>query len=210
MRSRAALFIALALLFFAAPARAFDTPALTPEQRDAVIRIGNSFRVVAVRFKCGDFIWGNISPDGREVYLKYQPPGADPDMVKRQLTVTVYGLPSDPYNALKRMEMLRTELQERAHKLENALVVTDEAFLTRDKQPGLFLDYQAGVGSTRIRAAGVLLRGSPDSAAFIQIEAHGHSRPEPGDADEIRRLADIVTLKDNEQKDGAQKDVKKP
>jgi hypothetical protein len=208
MRSRRAAFAALALLLsalvFCRTASAFDTPALTAEQRAAVIRIGNSFRVLAVRFKCADFVWGTISPDGREVYLRYEPPGADDDIVKRQLTVTVYALPAEPDLALKGMEELRQKIGAAARAREGALMVTDESFTTKDGQPALFLDYQTGAGSTRSRNAGVLIRSASDAAAFVQIEAHGTGRLEFGDADEIRRLADIVTLKDT------RKDAKKP
>jgi hypothetical protein len=192
MRFRAACLLTLALLLPAAPAGAFETPQLTLEQRQAVIRVGESFRTITHMFKCDDFAWGTVSADGRVVTLKYIPAGADFDAWTRMMTITVYALPDESMAAAELMLSLIQSADQDVRKEGRA--IKSEPFSSKQHQPALFLDYVTGFGALTEHDVAAFVRTSRSAAALLTLKVRGDRKPEPSDAPQMRSLPDIAVL----------------
>jgi hypothetical protein len=181
------------ILGLAVPARAFETPPLSVENRKAVINVGTSFRVIPHRFGCADFVWGTISSDGRVVALKYIPVGDDFEKWTRMMSITVYGLPEGRRESEKAMESLREKIQKDIEK--TAHIITAKAFTSVQDDPALYLEYETGAGAAYEQNAAVLMRSAKNGAAFIQLQVRGDKKLDPADAADIRDLPDLMKPK---------------
>ncbi len=156
--------------FAAVPAQAFETPASSPELVDKLKEMGDVFALVAGDFGCKQFTWANFTdPQYRTAQLEYVPEGHDVKNWTRLQTTTVYAMSGRADLDTDLMNGLAKVLIDNYKK--NGTVIDLQYFENGNGEPAFYIEYKIGEGAAQEHNAGVFMRTSDISAAFIQIQA---------------------------------------
>jgi hypothetical protein len=175
-------------LFFGRPAQAFDSPmkADTPEYM-TLKKMGERYQLMAEKFGCAKFAWASLVAGGKIADLEYVPEGtAKMDNWTRLMTVTVYSLSGKADTDRALMTGILNGVMGQYQKAQ-ANIIKAEYFHTENGEPGIFVRYDVGAGDAREHNAGVFMRASDTSAAFIQIQSRGQELAD-ADAEQVRAL----------------------
>ncbi|MEZ0225840.1 MAG: hypothetical protein ACAH83_14895 [Alphaproteobacteria bacterium] len=189
MKKRCLSGLMLALfLFCGGAAQAFESPLKTDTPEYATLRkMGERYQLMAEKFGCAKFAWATFVAGGKIADLEYVPEEtAKMDDWKRLMTVTVYSLSGKAETDRALMTGILSGVMGQYEKAQ-ANIIKAEYFHTDNGEPGLFVRYDVGAGDAREHNAGVFMRASATSAAFIQIQSRGQELAD-ADAEQVRAL----------------------
>jgi hypothetical protein len=177
-----------ALLLWGGTAQAFDSPlkADTPEYM-TLKKMGERYQLMAEKFGCTKFAWASLVAGGKIADLEYVPEDtAKMDNWKRLMTVTVYSLSGKADTDRALMTGILNGVMGQYQRAQ-ADIVKAEYFHSENGEPGIFVRYNVGAGDAREHNAGVFMRVSATTAAFIQIQSRGQELAD-ADAEQVRAL----------------------
>lgn len=159
---------------FAAPAMAYDSPVTDPVGKKVIETTDASVQEFTESFNMKKLVWADVKNDGQIVTLQYMPEDLeDPTKWTRMLEITVYGL-SGEAEADKKAERKLIQLLETQYKRIGDVREDANYEMNEKKDIGMYLLYQVNPGTPQaMTAAGVFLRITDKSAAYIQLNARG-------------------------------------
>lgn len=166
-----ATVFALSLLLVAIPAMAFETPVDSDKGKAILGKMGKDLSPLAVRFACPDFAWADFVDAGRVAALVYTPKGVDFKTTARKVSMAVYALPGKPEEDKKIITGLAQSLVDGYQK--SGKIVRQDVFQNAKGEPGLFIEYTIGEGDKKEHNAGVFMRLTAFTAAFVQVQSRG-------------------------------------
>ncbi len=182
-----AVFTAI-FLTVAGAAGAFESPFKDDSAEYLTLqKMGRHYQLMADKFGCSKFAFANLADQGKIADLAYVPyDTARTNAWTRAMTVTVYSLSGKPDVDLALMNSILNGMNAQYGKA-GATIIKTESFRAGNGEPSVFIRYDIGDGDAREHNAGVFMRSSPNTAAFIQLQSRGADLPE-ADAQQVRKL----------------------
>ena len=162
------LFLALTM---SSAVWAFETPVTSEKGKAILAKMGKDLTPVATGLGCPEFAWANFVGDGKAASLEYVPAGDNVKKWTRLVSMAVYALPGKAAEDKAIMENIVKGLVGGYKK--NGKVIKAESFTNKKGEPGLYIEYTIGADKAKEHNAGVFLRISERTAAFIQTQARG-------------------------------------
>ena len=166
-----AVAVALFLMSAAAPAGAFDSPIKEEKGRAILGKMGGDLKPLGVRLGCPDFAWASFVDEGRVAALVYVPAGAKYKETPRKVSITIHALPGKPAEDKELMTKLAQSLV--AGYQKNGKIIKQDVFQNAKGEPGMYLEYTLGDGDKKEYNAGVFMRLTSYTAAFVQLQSRG-------------------------------------
>ena len=163
--------ITLGLMAATLPAQAFETPIKEEKGKAILTKMGNDLAPIAGRLGSPHFVWGDFIEGGRVAALVYAPVEKNFKTSPRKVSIAVYAMPGKPAEDLKIMTAAAQGLAEGYKK--NGKVLRQDLFHNDRQEPGLFIEYTIGEGDKKEHNAGIFVRLTPYTSAFIQLQARG-------------------------------------
>lgn len=154
-----------------APAEAYVTPVKSERGRAILQKMGGDLVNIAARFGCPEFAWANFIDEGRVAAFVYVPAGADFKKAPRKVSVAIHALEGDAAKDKTALAALATSLQGRYK--QSGKIIKNEPFYNAKGEPGFFMEYTIGEGAAKEHNAGVFMRLTSHTAAFVQIQQTG-------------------------------------
>lgn len=165
-----AFVIGLSLLA-ATPVLAFDSPVENERGRAILQKMGTDLAKLASRLGCPDFAWANFIDGGRVAAFVYVPNGVDYKKAPRKVSVAIHALEGDAAKDKAALNQLAKNLLDGYKK--NGQVIKTEMFHNAQDEPGFYIEYTIGQGAAKEHSAGVFLRLTSHTAAFVQLQSRG-------------------------------------
>lgn len=167
-------------------ASAFETPVTSDKGKAILTKIGGDLTPIAVRLGSPDFVWADFVDQGRVAALVYAPSEKNFKQSARKVSMAVYALPGKPEEDKKIMNAAAQSLV--AGYQKQGKIVKQDIFHNSKGEIGLFLHYTLGEGSKQENNAGVFLRLTPYTAAFIQMQSRGQALS----ADDLAKVKSLL------------------
>lgn len=168
---RILLLAVLLAAMWVGTATAFETPVTSEKGKAILAKMGKDLTPVATGLGCNEFAWANFVGNGNVAALEYVPAGDNVKKWTRLVSMAIYALSGKPAEDKAMMEGLVKNLVSGYKK--NGKVIKAESFTNKKGEPGLFIEYTIGEGTAKEHNAGVFLRISDRTAAFIQTQSRG-------------------------------------
>lgn len=166
-----ACVLTICLLAAALPAAAFETPVTSDKGKAILNKMGTDLTPVAARLGSPAFVWADFVDKGRVAALVYTPSADNFKKSARKVSMAIYAMPGKPDEDKKIMTAAAQSLvagyQSKGH------IIKQDIFHNSKDEPGVFLHYTIGEGAKIEHNAGVFLRLTPYTAAFIQMQSVG-------------------------------------
>lgn len=182
------LFIGLGLVLASTPVLAFDTPVENERGLAILKKMGTDLSSIAARFGCPDFAWANFIDGGRVAAFVYTPNGVDYKKSPRKVSVAIHALEGDAAKDKATLVDLAKNLQ--AGYKANGKVIKTENFHNAKDEPGFYIEYTLGEGAAKEHSAGVFLRLTSHTAAFIQLQSRGA----PLSAEDSAKVKSLISM----------------
>jgi hypothetical protein len=173
-------------LWQAGGAWAFSTPVENEKGRAILQKMGTDLGKIAAGFNCPEFAWANFIDGGRVAAFVYTPPGVDFKTAPRSVSVAIHALEGDAAKDKATLNAVAQNLQ--ASYKQNAKINKLENFHNAKDEPGFFIDYAIGEGAAKQHNAGVFLRLTSHTAAFVQVQSRGRALT----ADDIAKVKSLI------------------
>lgn len=176
-------------VFFAAavmPAQAFESPQTDEKGKAVLNKIGTDMRPLAAHLGSPHFVWADFVDQGRVAALVYTPVEKNFKASARKVSMAVYALPGKPEEDKKIMTAAAQALVAGYEK--QGKIVKKDVFQNAKGEPGLLIEYTMGEGGKKEYSAGVFLRLTPYTSAFIQSQSRG----KPLSAEDLAKVKDLM------------------
>lgn len=189
------VFTAVALIMFLAgaalPALAFETPVTSEKGKTILNKMGTDLTPIAARLGNPHFVWADFIDNGRVAALVYTPVEKNFKASPRKSSIAVYALPGKAEEDKKIMTAAAQGLV--AGYQKQGKIVKQDVFQNAKGEPGLFLEYTLGEGDKKEHSAGVFVRLTPFTAAFIQLQSRGKALS----ADDVAKVKELIGVNSN-------------